>query len=134
VKWSAAGRVLDADDSSCPASDLGLRFGAASAQGRHVSRNIGSDSVRIVLNLEIPHQDHLPSGRAKRLVLSGVAGKVALDLGVPVAALAARLPLARVTVPERPRPRELTDAAVSFAGSHSALTIRSVGSANASAA
>src|SRR5205823_32563 len=69
-------------------------------QRRQGSRNLGGDSVRIVLNLEIPYTDHLPASSLERLVLSGITGEVALDLLVPVAAPAARLPLAGMAVPK----------------------------------
>src|SRR6185295_12761594 len=56
---------------------------------------------RILLNLEVPDSQHSPPRIRERRVLSGVARDVALDLGVPVALPAIRLPFARVTVPER---------------------------------
>jgi hypothetical protein len=54
-----------------------------------------------VLNFEIPHPQHLPTGSTQRFVLGSVAGEVALDFLVPIAAPAARLPLARMAMPER---------------------------------
>ncbi len=78
-----------------------MRFGPAELKRRQSIRNLGSDGVRIVLNIEIPHPHHLPACRAQRIVLGRVAREVALDLFVPVAAPTARLPLAGMAVPER---------------------------------
>lgn len=59
------------------------------------------DSAWIMLNLKIPKSQHAPAGILERGVLSLVARDVALDLLIPVALPAVRLPLARMTMPER---------------------------------
>jgi hypothetical protein len=48
----------------------------------------------MVLDFKIPHPERFPAGLLERGVLSGVAGYVALDLGVPVPRPPTGLPLA----------------------------------------
>ena len=55
----------------------------------------------VPVNLEIPETQHRPASLREGLVLPRVASDVPLDLLVPVARPSARLPLTRVSVPER---------------------------------
>src|SRR5581483_1752598 len=56
--------------------------------------------VWVMLDLEVPQPHNAPTRFDERLVLTLIASHVALDLLVPVAAPAPRLPFAWVAVPE----------------------------------